>query len=239
MTTITDDRLRLIFTCCHPALAIEAQVALTLRTLGGLTTEEIAGVPGARRRRWRNGWCAPRARSARRGDPLSRARSRRSARPARRGAGGRLPHLQRGLCRQRGDALVRRELCAEAIRLHCGSSARFCPRRRWRSNGCWRCSATTRGARRAATTTGSTVLLADQDRAFRTPGQIAEGLAPVRAAPSGAPSGRMCRKPPSPRSTRRRRRPTRRTGRRSSLYGELAQMDDSRSSRSTAPSRSP
>ena len=39
---IPDDRLRLIFTCCHPALAIEAQVALTLRTVGGLTTEEIA-----------------------------------------------------------------------------------------------------------------------------------------------------------------------------------------------------
>jgi RNA polymerase sigma-70 factor, ECF subfamily len=37
-----DDRLALIFTCCHPALAVEAQVALTLRTLGGLTTEEIA-----------------------------------------------------------------------------------------------------------------------------------------------------------------------------------------------------
>jgi RNA polymerase sigma-70 factor (ECF subfamily) len=39
---VPEDRLRLIFTCCHPALAIEAQVALTLRTLGGLTTEEIA-----------------------------------------------------------------------------------------------------------------------------------------------------------------------------------------------------
>jgi RNA polymerase sigma-70 factor (ECF subfamily) len=39
---ITDDRLRLIFTCCHPALALEAQVALTLRTLAGLTTPEIA-----------------------------------------------------------------------------------------------------------------------------------------------------------------------------------------------------
>ena len=39
---IADDRLRLIFTCCHPALALEARVALTLRTLGGLTTEEIA-----------------------------------------------------------------------------------------------------------------------------------------------------------------------------------------------------
>jgi RNA polymerase sigma-70 factor (ECF subfamily) len=41
-STIPDERLELIFTCCHPALALEAQVALTLRTLGGLTTEEIA-----------------------------------------------------------------------------------------------------------------------------------------------------------------------------------------------------
>jgi RNA polymerase sigma-70 factor, ECF subfamily len=41
-TTIQDERLELIFTCCHPALAVDAQVALTLRTLGGLTTEEIA-----------------------------------------------------------------------------------------------------------------------------------------------------------------------------------------------------
>jgi RNA polymerase sigma-70 factor, ECF subfamily len=40
--TIPDERLELIFTCCHPALAIDAQVALTLRTLGGLSTEEIA-----------------------------------------------------------------------------------------------------------------------------------------------------------------------------------------------------
>ena len=43
-TTIPDERLELIFTCCHPALALEGQVALTLRTLGGLTTEEIARV---------------------------------------------------------------------------------------------------------------------------------------------------------------------------------------------------
>jgi predicted RNA polymerase sigma factor len=41
-STIPDERLELIFTCCHPALAVEAQVALTLRTLGGLTTAEIA-----------------------------------------------------------------------------------------------------------------------------------------------------------------------------------------------------
>jgi RNA polymerase sigma-70 factor (ECF subfamily) len=41
-STIPDDRLRLIFTCCHPALSMEARIALTLRTLGGLTTTEIA-----------------------------------------------------------------------------------------------------------------------------------------------------------------------------------------------------
>src|SRR5205823_11832916 len=41
-TTIPDERLELLFTCCHPALALDAQVALTLRTLGGLTTDEIA-----------------------------------------------------------------------------------------------------------------------------------------------------------------------------------------------------
>jgi RNA polymerase sigma-70 factor (ECF subfamily) len=53
--TIPDERLELIFTCCHPALATEAQVALTLRALGGLTTEEIASAflvaPEAMKRR--------------------------------------------------------------------------------------------------------------------------------------------------------------------------------------------
>ena len=42
MERFPDERLKLIFTCCHPALAVDAQIALTLRTLGGLTTEEIA-----------------------------------------------------------------------------------------------------------------------------------------------------------------------------------------------------
>src|SRR5437016_10692059 len=52
---VEDDRLRLIFTCCHPALSTEAQVALTLRLLGGLSTEEVArsssGCSAACRRR--------------------------------------------------------------------------------------------------------------------------------------------------------------------------------------------
>lgn len=45
---VRDDRLRLIFTCCHPALASSVQVALTLRLLGGLTTSEIARIPDVR-----------------------------------------------------------------------------------------------------------------------------------------------------------------------------------------------
>ena len=65
-----DERLELIFTCCHPALATEAQVALTLRTLGGLTTAgDRPRLPRRRARRWRSGWCAPSARSRRPGFP--------------------------------------------------------------------------------------------------------------------------------------------------------------------------
>jgi len=56
---IPDDLLRLIFTCCHPALALEAQVALTLRTLGGLETGEIARAFLVPEAPWPSAWCAP------------------------------------------------------------------------------------------------------------------------------------------------------------------------------------
>ena len=115
---VADDRLRLIFTCCHPALAVEAQVALTLRTLGGLTTEEIARaflVPRA------DDGAAARAREEQDpggADPLPRARADELAERLDAVLARRLPDLQRRL---RGDArateLVRRELCGEAIRL--------------------------------------------------------------------------------------------------------------------------
>src|SRR3989449_1702303 len=114
---IPDDRLRLIFTCCHPALALEAQVALTLRTLGGLETDEIA-----------RAFLVPTATMAQR---LVRAKGKiRDAgipytvpdtkdMPARLDAVLTVIYLvfTEGYAATRGDALVRTDLCAEAIRL--------------------------------------------------------------------------------------------------------------------------
>ena len=94
---IGDDLLRLVFISCHPVLSTEARVALTLRLLGGLTTEEIARaflVTGADHRpAHRPGQADPR-RGARSLRGSSRARS---CRPSVVGARGDLPHLQRGL----------------------------------------------------------------------------------------------------------------------------------------------
>ena len=120
---VHDDRLRLIFTCCHPALAPAARVALTLRLLGGLHDAEIARaflVPGA------DHGAAPGAREGqdpRRRHPLSRAGRGRSPGPPRRRARRRLPDLQRGL---RGH---RRAIA---------SCARTCAPRRSASAACWR-----------------------------------------------------------------------------------------------------
>src|SRR5438132_6366041 len=114
---IPDDRLRLIFTCCHPALALDAQVALTLRTLGGLETDEIA-----------RAFLVPTATMAQR---LVRAKRKiRDARipytvPDRNDLSARLAAVltviylvfTEGYAATRGDALVRTDLCAEAIRL--------------------------------------------------------------------------------------------------------------------------
>ena len=112
-----DDRLSLIFTCCHPAINMEAQIALTLRTLGGLTTTEIA-----------RAFLVPEATLAQR---LVRAQRKiQQARiPYQVPAPGSLPErlsavqkvlyliFNEGYSASSGDSLLRRELCAEAIRL--------------------------------------------------------------------------------------------------------------------------
>ena len=114
---IPDDQLRLIFTCCHPALAPEAQVALTLRTLCGLETDEIA-----------RAFLVPPATMARR--PVRAKRKIREARipysvPETKECRRRLDAVltviylvfNEGYTTTRGKPLVRADLCAEAIRL--------------------------------------------------------------------------------------------------------------------------
>ena len=183
-----DDRLRLIFTCCHPALSIEAQVALTLRTLGGLATEEIA-----------RAFLVPAPTMAQR---LVRAKQkiRDAAIPYRvpppEEIGERLSAVMvvlylifnEGYNAASGDTVIRRELSSEAIRL-ARLICQLMPQ-----------EAEARGllalmllhdSRREARTSlsGDLMLLEDQDRSLWNRQQIDEGLQLTESALRGSHPG--------------------------------------------------
>ncbi|HEY8115537.1 MAG TPA: RNA polymerase sigma factor [Actinomycetota bacterium] len=178
---VQDDRLRLIFTCCHPSLAVPSQVALTLRLLGGLTTAEIA-----------KAFLVPEPTMAQR---LVRAKAkiRDAGIPYRVPYEADLPErlkpvlavvyliFNEGYAASSGDRLVREDLCGEAIRLG-RLLAELMPDEP-EVMGLLALMLLTESRRETRTTPdGDLVLLADQDRGRWDRELIAEGQAIVRAS---------------------------------------------------------
>lgn len=183
-----DDRLRLIFTCCHPALALEAQVALTLRTLCGLSTDEIA-----------RGFLVPLPTM---GQRLVRAKQKiRDARipyqipPAQELA----PRLEavllvvylvfnEGYSATSGDTAVRHELCAEAIRLARILCLLLPSQTEARALLALMLLHDSRRRARVGAN-GEAILLEEQNRLLWNQEQIREGLALVESALREGPPG--------------------------------------------------
>ena len=181
-TALGDDRLRLVFTCCHPALAMEARVALTLRTLGGLTTAEIARAFLVPEPTMAQRLVRAKRKIAAAAHPLQGARSTPRCPTAWTACSpSSTSSSTRATRASAGERLVRAELCAEAIRLG-RLLARLMPD-----------DAETAGllalmlihdARREARVAGdgSYVALPDQDRARWNADALAEGRAQLDRA---------------------------------------------------------
>ena len=178
-SSLQDDRLRLIFTCCHPALATDAQIALTLRLLGGLTAGEIAAA-----------FLVPEATMAKR---LTRSKQKIRANriPYRVPTDAELPNRLRGVLAtlylvfnegylsSSAETAIRADLCAEAIRL-ARILASLMPDEP-EAQGLLALMLLTDARRAARVADGALVPLPDQDRTRWDHELIAEGQSLVRA----------------------------------------------------------
>ena len=184
---VADDRLRLIYTCCHPALAREAQVALTLRTLGGLTTDEIARAfltsPATMAQR------LVRAKTKIRDAKIPYEVPGRTELPERLASVLRVVYLvfNEGYLASSGDSLTRHDLSGEAIRV-ARLLVELLPEPEAVGLLALMLLHESRRAARA-TADGELVLLADQDRSLWNRAQIADAVKLVEAALSAGRPG--------------------------------------------------